>query len=286
MRPGATLLRRDHSSRRGRMGHTRPLPESSQQGVAAFPIAKFLACVRRHLLRRRLDKELRLLLADAGVPYDDDDDFTNLDHDTADGPDGPAAPPNPLDEWLFKSRHGPSGRYDLAVLHMVARRIQRCFRAYVTDVRNTLSTMRHIVQTLARDRRPGSTDTTYLVFRREDADLVHALAADVLKRFSRSTPATYTFYALELEDQMSLNLTSGDVGGPANRLQLHNRPVKTLKSMPFRRSIVELGVSRYMVKASKVDRRRLGLLRNRGTQVLPFRGPPFVVLRRPVNSAS
>ena len=214
--------------------------------MPSFPehaLGLFLACARRYLLHRRLERELRSLLIGTDIPHEIEE-VTVVD---------------PMDTWLFKAKDGPSSKCVPVVLMQLCQRIQTCFRSYANEIRNTLDTLRFISASFSRLKKTNMMDTTYLIFRREDADIVHRLTHDVIRRFrhAKVDKETYTFYGA------TIPINEHDRG------LLHIVPVKTIKSIipGRRRTMREIGLHNFIGDTSTispVQSRRLGMIKNRG----------------------
>ena len=202
----------------------------------------FLASARRYLLHRRLERELRSLLVGTDIPHEVEE-VTIVD---------------PMDTWLFKAKDGPSSKCVPVVLMQLCQRIQGCFRSYANEIRYTLDTLRFISASFSRLKKTSVMDSTYLIFRREDADIVHRLTHDVIRRFrdAKVGEETYTFYGATIPTN------------DRDRGLLHVVPVSTIKSIlpGRRRTMREIGLHNFIggTAISPIQSRRLGLIKNRG----------------------
>ena len=228
------------------MAHSGPIRTTKTTEVMAlFPahaLGLFLACARRYLLHRRLERELRLLLVGTDIPYEVEE-VTIVD---------------PMDTWLFKAKDGPSSKCIPVVLMQLCQRIQRCFCSYANEIRYTLDTLRFISASFSRLKKTTVMDSTYLIFRREDADIVHRLTDDVIRRFRHAKVGedTYRFYGATIPPN------------DRDRGLLHVVPVRTIKSITpgRRRTMREIGLHNFIggTAISPTQSRRLGIIKNRG----------------------
>ena len=212
--------------------------------MPSFPehaLGLFLATIRRYLLHRRLDRELRSLLIGTDIPHEVEEVIVV----------------DPMDTWLFKAKDGPSSKCVPVVLMQLCQRIQTCFRSYANEIRYTLDTLRFISASFSRLKKTSVMDSTYLIFRREDADIVQRLTNDVIRRFrhAKVEEETYIFYGA------AIPINTRDRG------LLHVVPVSTIKSIHpgQRRTMREIGLHNFIGSTlSSTQSRRLGLIKNRG----------------------